>query len=104
MRDNAEHFRAANCSIIGASFDTPPENLLFAKAQGFEYPLLSDTDRTVGAAYGVLRPADDQYATFPKRMSFLIDDSGALRRTYVVTDVGAHAADVLADIEVLQRG
>lgn len=103
MRDNAEHFRIANCSILGASFDTPAENLAFADAQGFAYPLLSDTDRRVGAAYGVRRPADDQYANFPKRMSFLIDGSGVVRRAYSVTDVAAHAADVLADIAVLLR-
>ena len=104
MRDNAASFVSANCAILGASFDTPAENLAFAQAQGFGYPLLSDVDQTVGTVYGVVRPSTDQYAMFPKRHSYLIDPMGVLRRTYVVTDVATHATDVLADLEVLQRG
>ena len=87
---------------MGASFDTPAENLEFAEAQGFGYPLLSDVDRRVGAAYGVVRDADDQYASYPKRHSFLIDGEGVVRRVYIVTDVASHAADVLADLGELQ--
>jgi peroxiredoxin len=89
--------------ILGASFDTPAENLEFADAQGFEYSLLSDVDRQVGEAYDVVRPADDQYADFPRRHSFLIDHEGVVRHVYIVTDVAAHAADVLADLEKLKR-
>lgn len=103
MRDNADRFSEANCAILGASFDTSEENLAFADAQGFSYPLLSDGDRSVGSAYGVVRPATDQYAAFPKRLSFLIDDVGTIRRTYVVADVATHAADVLADLVELLR-
>jgi thioredoxin-dependent peroxiredoxin len=89
--------------ILGASFDTPAENLEFANAQGFNYPLLSDIDRRVGADYQVVRPAHHQYAEFPRRHSFLIDDTGMIRRVYMVADVATHASDVLADLEKLQR-
>ena len=89
--------------ILGASFDTPAENLEFAEAQRFGYPLLSDVDRAVGTEYHVVRPPDDQYAEFPRRHSFLIDDTGVIRRVYMVTDVAAHASDVLVDLEKLQR-
>ena len=88
---------------MGASFDTPAENLEFAEAQRFDYPLLSDVDRAVGAAYDVVRDVDDQYASYPRRHSFLIDGEGVVRRVYVVTDVANHAADVLADLQELQR-
>jgi peroxiredoxin Q/BCP len=87
---------------VGASFDTPAENLEFAEAQGFRYPLLSDVDQSVGAAYDVVRDVDDQYASYPRRQSFLIDGEGVVRRVYVVTDVASHAADVLADLQELQ--
>jgi thioredoxin-dependent peroxiredoxin len=103
LRDNAEQFSQANCAIVGASFDTPAENLVFANAQGFHYPLLSDSDRSVGAAYGVVRSPGDQHSAFPKRHSFLVDPVGTLRRVYLVTDVATHASDVLADLEELQR-
>ncbi len=88
--------------ILGASFDTPAENLEFAEAQRFDYLLLSDVDQRVGTAYEVVRDADDQYASYPKRHSFLIDGDGVIRRVYVVTDVASHAADVLSDLEELQ--
>jgi peroxiredoxin len=64
---------------------------------------LSDVDRVVGAAYDVVRPSDEQYSDFPRRHSFLIDDTGIIRRVYIVTDVAKHADDVLADLEKLQR-
>ena len=65
-------------------------------------PLLSDVDRAVGTAYGVVRPSGHQYSDYPERASFLIDPDGIVRRVYEVTDVAHHAADVLADLAVLQ--
>jgi peroxiredoxin Q/BCP len=103
LRDNADSFAAANCAILGASFDTPAENLAFANVQGFEFPLLSDVDHKVGTAYHVVREPDQQYAIYAKRHSFLIDTEGFIRRVYVVTDVAIHATQVLADLEELQR-
>jgi peroxiredoxin len=61
--------------------------------------LLSDVDRTVGAAYEVARPADDKFAEFPRRYSYLIAPSGLIHRAYDVTDVAGHADGVIADIE-----
>jgi thioredoxin-dependent peroxiredoxin len=103
LRDRAEQFREAGCVILGASFDTPEENRAFAADQGFGFRLLSDVDRSVGDAYGVARSVDDQYATFPRRVSFLIDPEGIVQRRYTVADVSSHAEEVLADLEALQR-
>lgn len=87
--------------ILGASFDPVEENRVFAAAQEFPFRLLSDTEHTVGAAYGVARPADDRFADFPRRFSFLIDPHGVVRAVYDVTDVRMHADDVLADLRRL---
>jgi peroxiredoxin Q/BCP len=88
--------------VLGASFDTVEENKAFADAQSFGFRLLADTDRSVGALYGALRDSDDPYPDFPKRISYLIDPDGVIRRSYAVTDVDAHADDVLADLAALQ--
>jgi len=85
--------------ILGASFDTPEENLAFAEAQGFPYRLLSDVDRTVGQTYGVVRPAGDDYADYPLRHAYLINPDGVIYRSYDVKDVTAHASEVIADLE-----
>ena len=89
--------------ILGASFDAPDVNHAFRGAQGFPFSLLSDVDRIAGKAYEVLRPAHHQYAKYPLRISYLIDPTGVIRAAYDVTDVGGHAAHVLADLEVLGR-
>ena len=89
-------------TILGASFDTPRENLAFAEAQGFPFRLLSDTDRITGIAYDVARRPDDKFAAFPRRYSYLIDPDGLIHQAYDVTDVARHADDVLADVEKAQ--
>ncbi len=87
--------------ILGASFDTVDENRAFADDQEFPYLLLSDTDHVAGRASGVERDPDDKYAGYPRRLSFLIDPDGAVRTVYDVTDVAAHADEVLADLRRL---
>ena len=101
LRDRAEELEAADCVVLGASFDTPAENKAFADAQAFGFPLLSDVDKSVGRAYEVLRAADDQYTDFPRRISYLIDPGGVIRRSYEVSDVAGHAAEVLRDLKAL---
>ena len=88
--------------ILGASFDTVEENRQFAADQQFGFRLLSDADAVVGRAYGVTRPAGDQYAAFARRFSFLIDPEGVIARVYDVADVRRHADEVLADIDRLR--
>jgi peroxiredoxin Q/BCP len=103
LRDRADEFAAAGTVVLGASFDTVEDNRRFAAEQAFPFRLLSDPDRVVGAAYGVVRPAGDQYAGFARRFSFLIDPDGRVARVYDVADVKGHADAVLADLARLQR-
>jgi len=88
--------------VFGASFDTPVENRAFRDAQSFGYPLLSDEDKAVGAAYEVVRAPDHPYANFPERHSYLIDPEGVIAKVYDVKDPAGHAAAVLADLAALQ--
>lgn len=104
LRDHADEFDAHDTVIVGMSFDTPEENLAFVEAQGFPFHLVSDTDRDVGRAFGVVRPATDRYADYSRRYSFLVDPDGTIRRTYDVADVDGHAEAVLADLDELQSG
>lgn len=85
--------------IVGASFDTPEDNREFRDKQDFAFALLCDTDQAVGAAYGVVRDPGDDFAALPKRMTFLIAPDQTVAKVYDVTDVAAHADEVLADIK-----
>jgi thioredoxin-dependent peroxiredoxin len=84
--------------VLGASFDTPEENKAFIDAQGFQYDLLSDADKSVGTAYEVTLPADHKYAGYPQRVSFLIDPTGVIRAVYEVKELAEHATQVVADL------
>lgn len=60
--------------------------------------MLSDVDRSVGAEYGARRADTEDFNEFPKRLTFLIDPAGVVRRLYDVKDVTTHPETVLADI------
>jgi peroxiredoxin Q/BCP len=81
--------------VLGASFDTPEKNAEFAKKYGFNFPLLSDTDRTLALAFGAAERAD---AGAARRVSALIDGEGKVLKLYPKVDAGAHPDEVLRDI------
>lgn len=67
---------------------------------GFQFSLLSDTDRSAMVALDVERPPDDRFAGFPQRITYLIDPDGVIRRSYLVGrhDIESHPETVLADL------
>jgi thioredoxin-dependent peroxiredoxin len=83
------------------SYDTPAENAIFRVTESFPYRLLSDPDRSAGAAYDILRPADHPYPDFPKRVTYVIDPAGAIAAAYEVKDVATHPDEVLAELRRL---
>ena len=101
LRDRGGDFASLGCRVVGLSFDTPEENKAWSDAQGFGFPLLSDVDHAVGRSYEVERAADDQYFAFPLRVSYLVDPSGIIRKTFAVAGVADHASEVLAAIAAL---
>lgn len=84
------------------SFDTPEDNAAFAEAQDFPFLLLSDTDHSVTEAYGALRPLDDPYANWPRRLSYIIDPTGTVRAAYEVQDVASHPQELLDELRALR--
>jgi len=72
------------------------ENRAFAEKFDFNFPLLSDTSRTVGLAYGA---CDDAGAKHAKRVSYLIGPDGRVRKAYPNVDPATHPDEVLAGLE-----
>lgn len=95
FRDHQSYFDESNIRVVGVSFDSPDDNAAFARRYEFAFPLLSDTDHAVATAYGACSGADARY---PDRMSFLIDEHGAIERVYDQVDPRDHPARVLADV------
>jgi peroxiredoxin len=63
--------------------------------------LLSDHDEQVGVAYQTRDPGTDK-VHFAKRIAYLIDPNGMIRKSYPVADVNTFAAMVLDDLRALQ--
>jgi thioredoxin-dependent peroxiredoxin len=81
--------------ILGASFDGAAANARFAEKFQFDFPLLCDTDRKLGLAYGA---ADDASAGSAKRISYLIGKDGKIRKAYPKVNAAAHPEEILKDL------
>ncbi len=80
--------------ILGASFDDVAANAAFAAKFSFSFPLLCDTDRKLGLAYGA---CDDAKAGYAKRISYLIDEQGKILKAYSKVQPADHPDEVLRD-------
>jgi peroxiredoxin Q/BCP len=56
VRDEIEQFEAAGVQPFGVNPADIPNHRRYAEKFRFNFPLLSDADRTAGHAYGVLKP------------------------------------------------
>lgn len=71
--------------MLGISLDSPDRNRKFAQETGATFPLLSDTEKKVAKAYGVL----NFFRLFANRVTFVIDRQGLIRHI----DEGSAAMD-----------
>ncbi len=76
------------------SFDTPAENKAFADKFHFDFPLLCDTDRKMGIAYGAAGEGD----AYAKRVGCVIDPEGKIKEWLPKVDAASYPTDVLARI------
>lgn len=84
--------------MIGVSADKAASQKAFASKYTFNYPLLSDTDKTMAVAYGA------KGLMGVSRISVLIDPTGTVARVYEKVSPATHARDVLADLKELTSG
>jgi thioredoxin-dependent peroxiredoxin len=74
FRDLASEFAAVGAQRVGISADDTDRQRRFSEKHGFDFPLLSDTDRKVASAYGVKRLGP----LMNKRVTFVIDTDRTL--------------------------
>lgn len=99
FRDLAADFAAVGASRVGISTDPVAKQAKFADQQRFDYPLLSDADGTVAAAFGVKRGLLGKFMPV-KRTTFVIDTD----RTVLEVISSEFSMDTHADraLEVLR--
>ena len=94
FRDLKADFEAAGAQRVGISADAVEKQKRFSDKHGFDYPLLSDVDRTVADQFGVKRGFS---ITPVKRSTFVIDtDSTVLAVIHSEVSMNQHADRALA--------
>lgn len=78
-------------SVIGVSPDSVESHAAFVARYRLPFTLLADPERKILDAYGI-------GTAFKKRVSFLIDPEGVIRKIYENIDCAGHAADVRDDM------
>ncbi len=71
------------------------DNAAFAKKFNYNFPLLCDTTREIGLAYGA---CDDPKAGSAKRISYIIGPDGRIAKAYPKVNAATHPEEVLKDL------
>lgn len=89
VRDNIAQYNHVNAQVLAISVDSVFTLAKYKEEQQLNFPLLSDFNKTVSEAYGVL------YDTFvfdmkgvSKRSAFVIDESGVVQYAEVLENAG----------------
>jgi thioredoxin-dependent peroxiredoxin len=97
---NWEQFEGIGATVLALSPQDVDSHEGFSCKHGFPFPLLADTDKKVGEAYGILGPLG-----FYRRSVFVVDGAGVIRYahrsstglTYRSTDELVAAVKAAAD-------
>jgi thioredoxin-dependent peroxiredoxin len=93
FRDLRTEFEALGARPVGISRDAVDKQREFSTRHGFGFPLLSDVDGTVAAAYGVTR----RFGHGVQRKTFVIDqDRRILAVVHAELSFASHADKALA--------
>lgn len=90
-----------NAVVLGVSVDSVDSHKDFCTKDGINFKLLSDADHKVSSAYGSLTNLG--VVKFAARHTFLIDPAGKIAKVYTDVNPGKHSAEVLAQLDQLQK-
>ena len=93
FRDAYTVFAEHGAVILGVSFDPPEDNRAFAEKYGFQFPLISDTDRELGLAYGA---CDDAFDTAARRIAAVVGPDGTIQEYHATVNARSFPAELAA--------
>ena len=98
-----KEFRARDAQLLGVSTDSEYVHLAWrrekAELQALPFPMLSDINRELAGALGILDPE----AGVAQRATFIVDPQGVIRFVYVTDlNVGRSPEEVLRVLDALQ--
>ena len=100
LRDNLAPIAEKGAAVLGVSTQGTESHQAFTKKFNLNFPLLADTDGTVGRAYGVLGGDGlmaklKSVAGMADRVTFVIDEKGRIASVIDKPNVGHHAEEVM---------
>ncbi|MBL8738277.1 MAG: prolyl oligopeptidase family serine peptidase, partial [Planctomycetes bacterium] len=93
LRDAFAQFEQRGVAVFGVSVDDAAANAAWKDEHELPFPLLCDTDRTLGLAYGACEAAD---ARAHRRIAVLVDPDGKVVQVWTRVDPATFAAKALA--------
>lgn len=78
VSDSLNAYSELNASVFGISVDSPFAQEQMAQVDQLKFPLLSDFNKEVSAAYDVLYPDLLGFKGVAKRSAFVIDEAGTI--------------------------
>lgn len=98
FRDNWRAVQRAGAVVLGVSPDDVASHQKFKAKHDLPFPLLADEDHTVAERYGVWGEKSMYGRKYfgILRTTFLIDETGRVRRIFERVKPKGHAAEVLA--------
>lgn len=98
LRDGHADLRAAGATVLGVSADDVASHRAFAEKYKLPFSLLADPERRIVDAYGVRMPV----LGIARRVTFLIDRQGVVRKVLTEVQTAAHDRQVLEALKALK--
>jgi peroxiredoxin Q/BCP len=106
FRDNLASLQAAGYRVVGISPDTPAALARFAEAESLPFPLLSDPDHEVLAAYGAYgeKTLYGRTVTGVIRSTFVLDADGTVETALYNVKATGHVARLRRELGIDPAG
>lgn len=88
IRDSWDRYAALDARVFGISVDSPFATSRFRESEALPFPLLSDFNKEVSAAYGVLETNAFGMVGIARRSVFVIGTDGIVHYAWAAEDDG----------------
>lgn len=97
FRDDFSKFKKRGIKVIGVSTDSEASHKKFSAKYKLPFTLLADPDHSIADAYGVYGEKKFMGRTYMgvKRITFLIDEKGKIKKVFEKVKPDEHAGEVL---------
>ncbi len=92
FRDSYSEYEDKDIVVLGVSMDNATSHQAFKDKFSLPFPLIVDTDGTLAQAYEV------EGGGYAKRVTFVIDSKGVIKKVYESINTETHATDILSDL------